>query len=71
MIDTRSRLAFLRLELPVRDFLVDRFEVAAILSRRSIVGLGTVACVKECGNLRGFSARVVYNGVAGSQKEAA
>jgi hypothetical protein len=71
MIDIRSRLALLRLELPVRNFFLDRFATAAMFVediRRSLLDFSTRQRAQQ---LRGFLARVVYNGDAGYKKEAA
>ena len=69
MIDTRSRSALLRLKLPVPRFLLERFEMAGMLVEILVVGLRTLARAKRSQQLRGFSARVVYNGRAGLQKK--
>jgi hypothetical protein len=71
MIDIPSRLGRLRLELPVREFFVDRFEMAAMFVEDLRCGGPDFSTRERAQQLRGFSARVVYNGVAGYKKEAA
>jgi hypothetical protein len=71
MMDIRNRLALLRLELPVRDFFLDRLEAAVMFVEDIRRGLLDFSTRQRAQQLRGFSARVVYNGDAGYKKEAA
>jgi hypothetical protein len=71
MIDMRRLLAFLRLELLLPESLLDRFEVAGMFVEGISRRFADFSTRHSAQQLRGFSARVVYNDDADYKREAA
>jgi hypothetical protein len=68
MIDIRRRLVFLRLRFPAADFPLERFEAGGICFRTIPWWFADFSTRQRSRQLRGISARVVYNGGAPLQK---